>query len=320
MTTIDRRTFLGTAAAVSAVAALGPRQAAAAGGLKKAVYVSMLPKEQKDAAGAAQALSYLQRFQIAKDVGFEGIEIGTISDTAEAQAIKEAAAKAGLTIHSVMNADHWRYPLSSSFPDVVAKSVAGMETSLRNAKLWGADSVLLVPGVVGPDKSGQEGVPDRETSYQDAWTRSQKVIKERILPLAQELKVVIGIEEVWNKFLLSPLEMARYVDEFNSPWVKAYLDVGNMLFYGFPQDWIRTLGPRIHRVHVKDFKLDRREGKFYWKNLGEGDVDWPEVRKALGEVGYQGWVTTEISGGDAAYLKDVVTRLDRIFAGQKPVA
>jgi len=190
----------------------------------------------------------------------------------------------------------------------VAKSVAGMEASLRNAKLWGADSVLLVPAVLDPG-----------TSYKDAWARSQKVVKDRILPLAQELKVVIGMEEVWNKFLLSPLEMARYVDEFASPWVKAYVDVGNMLFYGYPQDWIRTLGSRISRVHVKDFKLDRGKGQFSWTNLGEGDVDWPEVRKALGEVGYEGWVTAEISGGDAAYLKDVVARLDRIFAGQKPL-
>jgi hexulose-6-phosphate isomerase len=307
MTTIDRRSFLESAAALAAVAALRPRPAAAAAGMKKAVYVSMLPKELKDASGTPRALSYLDRFEVAKAAGFEGIEIGTIADAAEAQEIKEAAAKAGLTIHSVMNADHWKFPLSSADPGVVAKSVAGMETSLRNAKLWGADTVLLVPAVVNP-----------ETSYQDAWTRSQKVVEERILPLARELKVVIGMEEVWNKFLLSPLEMARYVDEFASPWVKAYFDVGNMLFYGYPQDWIRTLGKRIQRVHIKDFKLDRGKGKFDWTNLGEGDVDWPEVRKALGEVGYDGWITTEISGGDAAYLKDVVARFDRFLAGQKP--
>jgi len=295
---IDRRTFLGTAAAATVAAALRQWPVAAAGGLKKAVYVSMLPKE----------LGYLDRFKLALDVGFEGIEIGTIADAAVAAEIAEASKKTGLAIHSVMNADHWRYPLSSADPEVVTKSVAGMETSLRNAKLWGAGAVLLVPAVV-----------NAETAYKDAWTRSQKVIKERILPLAQELKIVIGMEEVWNKFLLSPLEMARYVDEFASPWVKAYLDVGNMLFYGFPQDWIRTLGKRIVRVHVKDFKLERGKGQFSWKNLGEGDVDWPEVRKALGEVGYEGWITTEISGGDAAYLKDVVGRLDRIFAGEKPV-
>jgi hexulose-6-phosphate isomerase len=305
--TIDRRTFLESATALAAVAALRPRAAAAAGTMRKAVYISMLPKELKDPSGASKPLGYLERFQLAKEVGFEGVEIGTIADAAEAQAIKEAAAKAGLVIHSVMNADHWKYPLSSADPEVVAKSVAGMETSLRNAKLWGCDSVLLVPAVVNP-----------ETSYQDAWTRSQKVVKERILPLATELKVVIGMEEVWNKFLLSPLEMARYVDEFASPYVKAYLDVGNMLFYGFPQDWIRTLGKRIHRVHIKDFKLERGKGQFSWVNLGEGDVDWIAVRKALGEVGYDGWVTTEISGGDAAYLKDVVARFDRFLAGEKP--
>ena len=299
MTTIDRRAFLGSAAALGAMAALRPRTAAAAGGMKKAVYISMLPKE----------LGYRERFQMAKDVGFEGIEIGTVADPAVAAEIKEASAKTGLVIHSVMNADHWKYPLSSADPEVVAKSVAGMETSLRNAKLWGCDSVLLVPAVVNP-----------ETSYKDAWTRSQKVVKERILPLAQELRVVIGMEEVWNKFLLSPLEMAQYVDEFASPWVKAYLDVGNMLFYGYPQDWARTLGKRIHRVHIKDFKVDRGKGQFFWKNIGEGDVDWPEVRKALGEVGYDGWVTTEIEGGDAAYLKDVVARFDRFLAGQPPVA
>ena len=298
MMTIDRRGFLESAAALAAVAALRPRPAAAAaGGMKKAVYISMLPKE----------LGYRERFQMALDVGFEGIEIGTIADPAEAAQIKEAATKTGLVIHSVMNADHWKYPLSSADPAVVAKSVAGMETSLRNAKLWGCDSVLLVPAVVNP-----------QTSYQDAWTRSQKVVKERLLPLATELKVVIGMEEVWNKFLLSPLEMARYVDEFASPYVKAYLDVGNMLFYGFPQDWIRTLGKRIDRVHLKDFMVDHEKDQILWKNLGEGAVDWPEVRKAFAEIGYEGWVTAELEGGDAAYLKDVAARIDRFLAGQKP--
>jgi L-ribulose-5-phosphate 3-epimerase len=166
-----------------------------------------------------------------------------------------------------------------------------------------------VPAVVNP-----------ETGYQDAWTRSQKVIRERILPLASELKVIVGIEEVWNKFLLSPLELNKYVDEFASPWVRAYVDVGNMFFYGYPQDWIRTVGKRAVRLHLKDFKLDRPNGKFEWKNLGEGDIDWPEVRKALTETGYQGWATVELSGGDAGYLKDVSARFDRFLAGEKPVA
>jgi L-ribulose-5-phosphate 3-epimerase len=295
--TISRRGFLETAGALAAVSALRPPLAAAAGSPKKSVLITMLPKE----------LPFVDRFKLALDAGFVGIEMQTVGDPAEAEKIRDASEKSGLRIHSVMNSEHWRSPVSSPDPEVVNKSVAGMETSLRNAKLWGADAVLLVPAVVGP-----------ETSYRDAWTRSQKVIRERILPLAQELKVIVAVEEVWNKFLLSPLEFVRYVDEFQSPWLKAYFDVGNVVFYAYPQDWIRTLGSRIVRVHLKDFQLDRSGGRFFWKNIGEGDIDWVEVRKALGEIGYEGYVTTEIAGGDAAYLKDVVARLDRFLAGQKP--
>ena len=183
-----------------------------------------------------------------------------------------------------------------------------METSLRNAALWEADTVLLVPAVV-----------DATISYRDAWTRSQRVIRERLLPMARELKVTVAVEEVWNKFLLSPLEFARYVDEFESPWLKAYFDVGNVVFYGFPQDWIRALGPRIAKVHLKDFHLDRPAGRFAWTNIGEGDIDWPAVRRAFEDVGYRGYFTTEVQGGDAAYLKDLGGRVDRFIAGQKPI-
>jgi len=297
MSVIDRRAFLEGAAALAA-AAFAPGPAFAAGSPKKAVLISMLPKE----------LSYEDRFKLARDAGFAGIEMRTVSDAKEAETIRAASAKTGLRVHSVMNSDHWTFPLSSDDPAVVDKSVAGMETSLGNAKLWGADTVLLVPAVVDP-----------RTSYKDAWTRSQQVIRERILPRAQELKVVVAVEEVWNKFLLSPLEFARYVDDFASPWIKAYFDVGNIVFYGYPQDWVRALGPRIVKVHLKDFKLDRPNGRFNWKNIGEGDIDWVEVRRAFNDVGYDGWMTTEIDGGDAAYLKDVVARFDRFLAGQKPV-
>jgi L-ribulose-5-phosphate 3-epimerase len=298
-----RRAFLRSAAAVPVAAAWAPapRTAGAspvpAGSPKKSVLVSMLPKGP-----------YAERFRIAREAGFEGVEMHTIGAQGEAEDARDAAKKTGLQIHSVMNADHWRYPLSSADREVVDKSVAGMETSLRNAKLWGAGAVLLVPAVVNP-----------ETSYADAWSRSQQVIRERILPLAADLEVIVAVEEVWNKFLLSPLEMARYVDEFDSPWVRAYFDVGNIVFYGYPQDWIRTLGKRIVRVHLKDFKLDRNKGTFEWKNLGEGDIDWLAVSKAFAEIGYQGYMTTEIEGGDLAYLKDVSVRIDRFLAGQKPV-
>lgn len=307
----DRRAFLKTLGAGAAIhSAVGRASVwassagqeagrAPASGIRKAVLISMLPKE----------LPYADRFALAREVGFEGIEMQTIANAEEAAEIKEAAQKTGLRIHSVMNADHWRFPLSSADPKVVDQCVAGMETSLRNAAFWGADAVLLVPAVV-----------DAATSYRQAWERSQRLIRERLLPLAQELKVVIAVEEVWNKFLLSPLEFARYVDELDSPWLKAYFDVGNVVIYAFPQDWIRTLGKRIVKVHLKDFQFDRPNGRFTWKNLGEGDIDWPEVRRALSEIDYRGFVTTEISGGTAEYLKDVVARVDRFLAGEKPFA
>jgi hexulose-6-phosphate isomerase len=177
--------------------------------------------------------------------------------------------------------------------------MAGMETSLRNAKVWGADVVLLVPAVVNP-----------QTSYRDAYTRSQKQIRQ-LIPLAKELGVIIAVEEVWNKFLLSPLEFARYVDELDSPWVKAYFDVGNVVLFGFPQDWIRTLGKRIVRIHLKDFKSETRQ----FVPLREGSINWPEVRKALDEVGYRGFLTVELNEGDENYLKEVSARVDQIIAG-----
>jgi hexulose-6-phosphate isomerase len=305
----SRRRFLATAAALPVAAATGasasaqaqsPASTAATGAplaAKRAVLISMLP-------GATAA----ERFAAAKAAGFEAIEMQTLTDAAEVDAAKAASVSTGIAIHSVMNMEHWRSPLSSDDPAVVAKSVAGMEASLRNAKAWGAGVVLLVPAVV----NGQ-------TSYGDAWTRSQRVIKERILPLAKELQVVVGIEEVWNKFLLSPLEMARYVDELDSPWAKAYFDVGNVVLYGFPQDWIRTLGKRIVRVHLKDFSMERGKGTFAWKNLGEGDIDWPAVRQAFADIGYAGYVTTELKEGDAAYLADVSARVSRWLTTSRPV-
>ena len=294
---MTRRTFLtasGIAAMTGAAASAEDSQRLP---IKKAVLYSMLPKDG----------SPLERFQIARDAGFEQIECGTTDDPGEADALLEASKKTNVRIHSVMNRDHWKYPLSSPDADVVGKSVAGMKTSLRNAHLWGAETVLLVPAVVTPD-----------VTYKEAWDRSQAQIRN-LLPLAEELKVIIAVEEVWNKFLLSPLEFARYVDAFNSPWLKAYFDVGNVVIWGYPQDWIRTLGPRIAKLHLKDFsyrqnpEIHRRVPEFV--NLREGDIDWKAVYSALKEVGYRGSATVELSGGDADYLRDVSHRVDLILNG-----
>jgi hexulose-6-phosphate isomerase len=286
---LSRRTFLEASLAAASSTTLAAAKAPLA--MKKGVLIGMLPKN----------LSYLDRFRMARDVGFEALQAQTTPDQHKAEEIKTAAQKAGLQIDSVMNMLHWKYPLSSSDPAVVEKSLNGMRASLRNAKLWGAHSVLLVPAVV-----------NAQTSYRDAWERSQRQIR-KLIPLAEQLQVTIALEEVWNKFLLSPLEFATYIDQFKSPRVKAWFDVGNVVIHGYPQDWIRTLGPRIADVHVKGFK--RTRDCYEWVNLGEGDIDWPAVRQALAEIGYHGTVITELKGGDKAYLQDVSNRVSKYVLG-----
>lgn len=296
----SRRDFLKASAVAAAAAglptALGATPLAAPKGkMIKGLVWGMLPEK----------LSIADRFKLAADAGFEAVEGYTAEDPKVAEEIKKAADNNKIRITSVMNQAHWDAPLSSSDPAAVKKSMDGMKTSLHNAKLWGADAVLLVPAVVNP-----------KTSYKQAWDRSQKQIRE-LIPVAEELKVVIAVEEVWNKFLLSPLEFASYVDSFKSPWVKAYFDVGNVVINGYPQDWIRTLNKRIVKVHLKDFKMGKGWSPVtaQFVNLGEGDIDWAEVRAALGEIGYAGTVTAELDEGDLAYLRDVSKRIDRLVFG-----
>jgi len=293
MHSLTRRGLVSALAAAPFAAAAAPARLP----IRKAVEFSMLPS----------SLAIPERFQLARDCGFEEIECPTTPEQAKAEEMLAASKKAGLHIHSVMNQEHWRSPLSSADPAVVEKSMDGMRTSLRNAKLWGADTVLLVPAVVNP-----------ETGYAQAWERSQRQIR-KLIPLAEELKVVIGIEEVWNKFLLSPLEFARYVDDFQSPWIRAYFDIGNVAISGYPQDWIRVLGKRIVKLHVKDFSFKNdpaiRKRVPDFTALLDGEIDWRAVHDALAEIGYQGVATVELPGGDAEYLKEVNRRFERILTG-----
>jgi L-ribulose-5-phosphate 3-epimerase len=297
----SRRDFLKlTVAGTTALGALPSSLGAAARSgngklsLTKGLVYSMLPGE----------MSVPDRFKLARDTGFQVVQAPTTPDPREAEEIKKAAAAAGIRIDSVMNMAHWKYPLSSADPSVVAKSMEGMRTSLHNAKLWGSDAVLLVPAVVNP-----------QTTYREAWVRSQRQIR-KLLPLAAEVKVAIAIEEVWNKFLLSPLEMAAYIDEFHSPWVKSWFDVGNVVLYGYPQDWIHTLGKRIANLHLKDFKITHN--CYEWVDLGDGEVMWPAVRQALIDIGYSGSAICELKPGDEAYLRDLSHRIDRLLIQDSP--
>jgi hexulose-6-phosphate isomerase len=283
---MTRRTLLGAALAAPFL------QGASRLPIKKAVEFSMLPK----------SLSIGDAFQLAHDCGFEEIECPTTPEQAKAEEMLAASKKSGVRIHSVMNQAHWSFPLSSPDPAVVEKSLEGMRISLNNAKLWGADTVLLVPAVV-----------NAEVSYAQAWERSQRQIR-KLIPIAQESKVIIGIEEVWNKFLLSPLEFARYIDSFESPWIRAYFDVGNVASSGYPQDWIRVLGNRIVKLHIKDFKFEKNVAS--WVGLKEGQIDWHAVHAALEEIKFKGTASVELAGGDGDYLKEVNRRFEQILNGE----
>jgi len=289
---IGRRSFLRYATAVTAgTGLLGESSFAKSrqknAKLRKALQLGMLPRE----------LSDVDKFKLAKKCGFDGIEGSPMNDLDAARQLGNLARQASIPIHSIVYGG-WGAPFSDPDPKVIEKGLAGMETALRSAKALGADTVLLVPAIV-----------NENVSYAQAYKRSQTHVK-KLLPLAEELGVVIAVENVWNKFLLSPLEFARYVDEFESPWLKAYFDIGNVILFGYSQDWIRTLGKRIVKIHLKDFK---RRG-YEWTNLLDGDVNWPQVRRALDEIGYDGYLTTELRGGDEAYLADLAERIDRFFA------
>ena len=252
-------------------------------------------------------LPYSLAFPLAAEVGFGAVEMEDVANRDEAEEVREAALRAGLTIHSVRAEDNWRYPLSSDNRDDVQRCIRALHAALSNAKFWGADTVLLIPAVV-----------DAKTSYVQAYTRSQAVIRSEVLPMAREFGVVLGIENVWNGFLLSPLEYVRYIDEFESPWVRAYLDVGNMIF-GYPEHWVAIAGHRIVKVHVKDFHLDRDRFRFSFGRVGSGAINWTAVRAALLDVGFSGYVTT--TGIPRDRWVDSLTRaMNRCRSGNIPGA
>ena len=258
--------------------------------MKKGCCLGMVPRD----------LEIEARLALAKKVGFDGVEPGTIRTKREVKALKKAAENTGIAICSIMNSDHWGYPLSSPKKSVVAKSIRGMVTSMENAAALGTDCVLLVPAVVS------DGV-----TYEEAWKRSRAAIR-KMIPTARKLGVVIAVENVWNKFLLSPIEFRAYVDSFKSPWVRAYFDVGNIVLYGYPQHWLRTLGRRVKRVHLKDFDVPTKS----FVPLREGSIDWPAVRQALAAIRYNGWLTAEVRGGDEKVLRSISRAMDHIIAGE----
>jgi L-ribulose-5-phosphate 3-epimerase len=300
----SRRAFLaasaGAAMALSLRGRAEPDEPKAPRTLRKAVMYGMI----------AGGSTIEDKFRILRDSGFEGVEMDSPTSLNMAD-IGAAAEKTGIKVHGLVNSEHWKVPLNA--PDEAAQDLAvqSLETCLRDAKTLGSSSILLVPGIV------RAGLP-----YDECWRLTQKNIR-RVLPLAKECDVRIGIENVWNHFIMSPLEAARYVDEFNNPLVAWHFDIGNVINYGWPDQWVRTLGKRIVKLHIKDFSRKKRDKDGLWEGfkveLGEGDAGWPAVMKALDEVGYStapegNWATAEVAGGDHRRLRIISEQMDKLFA------
>lgn len=250
-------------------------------------------------------LSVLDKFKLVKDLGFDGIELDSPNNLTEKE-ILNARDKTGLEIPGTVNSLHWKMPLSDPDPTVRAKCVASMKTALRDTKKYGGTTVLLVPAMV-----------NEKVSYADAYQRSQAEIR-KLLPVAEETGVKIAIENVWNNFLISPLEAARYIDEFESPMIGWYFDVGNIVRYGWPEHWVQALGNRIIKIDIKDYSRKKQTSEGIWEGfkvkLGEGDVNWTAVNMALKKVGYQGWGSAEVSGGNRVRLQEISERMDRLYS------
>jgi L-ribulose-5-phosphate 3-epimerase len=265
-------------------AAEGPSQR-----LKKAVKYGMIK---------VPGASIEEKFALVKSLGFEGVELDSPSDIDRDEAVR-ARDKTGIKIHGVIDSVHWHTRLSDPDPAVRAKGVEALRTALDDAKVYGADTVLLVPGKVSN--------PDTE-NYDQCYERSQAEIR-KVLPQAGDAGVKIAIEVVWNDFITRPEQLVQYVDDFQTPTVGAYFDCSNMLKYGVPAaTWIRTLGKRMLKFDFKGYSHARK-----WVPIGEGDEDWPEILKALDEVGYHGWATAEVAGGGEAELRDVAARMNRVL-------
>lgn len=269
--------------------------------LKKGYMLQTFPGSKKSAP------SILEQFKMLKDAGFAGVEPRSHLDQEEILRARDAT---GLEIASVSCGAHSRL-LASANPATRKQGVAGIQQALRDAKRYGASSILVVPGGV-----------DEKTTYAANYQRTQEGLLQCV-PLAEELGVVMAIENVWNNFLLSPLEAARYVDECRSRAVGWHFDVGNVIWMAWPEQWIRILGQRIQKLHIKEYsrKKMNEEGKrkgFEVEYL-DGDNDWPAVMKAVADIGYQGWGIAEPAyrpaGVDpATRLRQISEKMNLIFA------
>ena len=246
-----------------------------------------------------------EKFKLIQDCRFDGVELDSPSNF-DLDEVLEAKASTKIVIPGVVLSTHWTKPFNHPDGSVRTEAKTALATALNDCKALGGTTVLVVPAVV-----------NETMSYSDAYTISQREIKE-LVPLAEELDISIAFENVWNNFLLSPIEAARYVDEFESTHVGWYFDIGNIVNYGYPAQWIDTLGSRIMKLDVKDFSRKKRDDEGLWKGfgvkIGDGDANWSKVNKALDRIKYRGWASAEVGGGGKERLTDISRRMDAVFA------
>ncbi len=268
---------LGTAAAIPSLLSQQANSAEMTGRLKKGVKFNMVKEPD---------LSIVDRFKMLKDVGFDGTELRT-ENRDDLKTYLEAVDKSGLRVHGIVN---------SNKPD--------LETAVKFAHDVGGDSVLYV------------ALYDRKRPLMESWNETQAIIRKG-LPAAEKYGVKILVENVWAGFLISALDMERYVDEIDNPWFGAYYDVGNNVRWGVPEHWIEILGDRIGKLDIKEWDEKKHKseglGKGFSSPLGEGTIDWAAVRAALREIDYRGWATAEVKGGDRARLAEISQGMDRVL-------
>ncbi|HJM39591.1 MAG TPA: sugar phosphate isomerase/epimerase family protein [Planctomycetota bacterium] len=294
MNHLSRRTFLATVAATSAARQLLSHNFTPQP-FKKAVKIGMVQEGD----------TLLEKFKLLKELGFDGVEMDSPNGYSTKEVL-EARDKSGLPIHGVVDSTHWRKTFNHADENTRDEAIQDLKTALQDAHDFGASTVLVVPAVV--NKGEYYGV---------AWKRAHEAISSQ-LDLAEKLGVKIAFENVWNNFLISPVEMSHWIDTFDSNQVGAYFDVGNILRYGWPEHWIRELGHRILKIDVKEYSRTKANEEGIWAGFSaellEGDCDWPVVMKELRNLDYDGWFTAEIGGGGRKRLQQIATNMDKILA------
>jgi hexulose-6-phosphate isomerase len=300
-TNIGRRGFLGRSLATAGAVALGApslSRGAVAPKLKKAVKYGMI----------GEGKTILEKFQLIKSIGFDGVEMDSPADINREEVVA-ARDESGIVIHGVVCSTHWGVRMSDPKEEVRAKAVTNFRTALEDTKTYGGTTTLLVPGAVRDPK---------KENFDQCWERSTACVKQ-LIPDAKRLGVKIAIETVWNDFITTPEQLIKYVDQFESEYVAAYFDISNMLKYGVPAaEWVRKLGKRMAKFDFKGYSLERAKEKGNaWEGfnvpIGEGSENWPEVLKALEEVGYEGFATSEVGGGGRKKLEEIARRMDKVL-------